>query len=947
MKKKSLRVLALVTCLLTALYITACRKGDEHEHTYSDYWTYDAAYHWKGATCEHLDEYIEKSEHIFENKTVIPPTYESEGYTIYTCSVCGYEKQEKGDEAVKHNYSNEWSYDSDKHWHACTDKGYESLRADEAEHTLSESVIKAPTPTETGLGRYTCSVCGLDEERVIRIPVTVEALPTVEGSYYVGQPLSQVKLAGGKANVDGVFAFTDETEKIKANGEYSVTFTPTEDKYAKTECKVSFPGIQLTVSVNSGENGKADPSGVVNVDYDSELSVIFTPNFGYAVGSVIADGKEMTPSSKYTFENIKENHTLSVSFKESENKVEISCTEGSENCYTVSGSTITFSGVKADSVYTVSGEFIGNIVIDVGDQYNFELEMQGLRISSDSISPIVILSGNKVTLSAKKDTDNYINDMREAVDDTDEAQYSAAVYALCDLDIQGKGRLTVVSENNNGIHTKDDLEVQSLTLSVTCEDNALKGNDSVTVKSGNVTLIAKAGDTIKTTNTSISEKGKQKGTVTISGGTLDLYAACDGINAAYDAVIDGAEATVNIYTDSFSEYSKEVSKTAEGARYIRFTSKNYNYSVKYYNSDSDFVWVNATYEKSVQGGRSTYYYYTFESKTGYDKVAIFIYSADQKQGQEEDFLVATDYISWNEAYDTFALRQSGSSLSYSWANISDSPVGGGMGGPGGGRPGAPGGMGGMDGGNNDKLEYSAKGIKAGNSITVNNGNVNIKAYDDAIHANADTALENGASPTGNVTINGGNITIYTNDDGIHADGTLLVTNGTVKVDKAYEGLEGIFVRISGGNISVESSDDGVNATTRSGQAIVISGGNLYIYAKGDGIDSNSTASYEGIVFSGGNTTVISTSGGNSAIDSERGYSYLGGNVLAIMPSGGMSGETTNCQNFSSVATKTSMSLREGQTLTVSVGSNTVMSVNIPSNISGMVVYLGSNTAKFS
>ncbi|MBO4972693.1 MAG: carbohydrate-binding domain-containing protein, partial [Clostridia bacterium] len=432
-----------------------------------------------------------------------------------------------------------------------------------------------------------------------------------------------------------------------------------------------------------------------------------------------------------------------------------------------------------------------------------------------------------------------------------------------------------------------------------------------------------------------------------SGGTLNLYAACDGIDAAYDAVIDGAEATVNIYTDSFSEYSKEVSKTAKGAHYIRFTSRNYNYSVKYYNSDSDFVWVNATYEKSVQGGRSTYYYYTFESKTGYDKVAIFIYSADQKQGQEEDFLVATDYISWNEAYDTFALRQSGSSLSYSWANISDPPVEGGMGGPGGGRPGAPGGMGGMDGGNNDKLEYSAKGIKAGNSITVNNGNVNIKAYDDAIHANADTTLENGASPTGNVTINGGNITIYTNDDGIHADGTLLVTNGTVKVDKAYEGLEGIFVRISGGNISIESSDDGVNATTRSGQAIVISGGTLYIYAKGDGIDSNSTASYEGIVFSGGKTTVISTSGGNSAIDSERGYSYLGGNVLAIMPSGGMSGEATNCKNFSSVATKTSMSLREGQTLTVSVGSNTVMSVNIPSNISGMVVYLGSNTAKFS
>ena len=167
------------------------------------------------------------------------------------------------------------------------------------------------------------------------------------------------------------------------------------------------------------------------------------------------------------------------------------------------------------------------------------------------------------------------------------------------------------------------------------------------------------------------------------------------------------------------------------------------------------------------------------------------------------------------------------------------------------------------------------------------------------------------------------------------------------IENAYEGIDGTFVRISGGSVSVTSSDDGVNATTRSGEAIVISGGNVYVYARGDGLDSNSTSSYAGILFSGGTTVVISASNGNSAIDSERGYKYTGGSVLAVASSGGMSGETTNCQNFSSIATKTNLSLKSGQNVTVTVNGASVMSMTMPVNMSAMVVYLGSNSARIS
>lgn len=626
--------------------------------------------------------------------------------------------------------------------------------------------------------------------------------------------------------------------------------------------------------------------------------------------------------------------------------VTVSFVSGSDGCYTLEGNVLTFTALSADSVYSVSGKLGGCIVIDVGEDYKLDLELCGLSIVSTDANPITVKSGDKVSVTAKKDTENYIYDKRPAVDENDTEAHSGAIHAECDLEICGKGKLTVVSDNNNGIHTKDDLEVKNLTLFVSCADNALKGNDSVTLESGTTTLIAKVGDGIKTSNSDVSSKGNQRGDISVLGGDHTVYAACDGLDASHDVLIEGDDTSLKVYTDKYSNYSEEVTATDSDNCFIRFSSKNYSYSVKYYNSDEDFVWVNAEYHSSVSGGRSNYYYYSYPRMSNYSKLQIFIYDSTMEQGQDQNYLASTDLLTFNEGYDTLAISSRGSSLSYSWTNYTTQPndfFGGGPGGMGGGHGGMGGGPGGMGGGNTEKSDHSTKGIKAANEITVNGGTVTVKSYDDAIHANADTALENGSTPTGNVTINGGTLSVYSNDDGLHADGTLIVNGGSVNVSHSYEGLEGSFVKILGGSVSVVSSDDGINATATTGTATEISGGGVYVFAGGDGIDSNSRTSYSGIVFSGGYTVVISTSGGNSAIDSEQGYKYTAGYVLAVMPSGGMTQEATHCQNFSSVATSASIS--SGEYVTVTVGSDTVLTVRLPRSISGRAIFLGSSSAK--
>ena len=620
-------------------------------------------------------------------------------------------------------------------------------------------------------------------------------------------------------------------------------------------------------------------------------------------------------------------------FDEITQTIAVEWVSGTKNAYTVDGTIITFTGISEDTVYQISGEVQGNIVIDVGDDHKFELELCGFSLVSSDINPICILTGDKVTIQAKKDTKNYIYDLRQTVE---EGAYSGAIHSEVDLEISGKGELSVVSENNNGIHSKDDLQVKNLTLSVACLDNALKGNDSVTLENATTKLIASVGDCIKTTNSDISAKGNQRGDITILGGSHELYAACDGIDAAHDALIQHETTVLRIYTDKYSNYSKEVTVADSDTNYIRFTSKLYYYSVKYYNGDDDYVWVNAEYHSKVSGSRSTYYYYAYPKMADYAKQQFFIYESADHQGQETEYLVKSDYLTPNPGSDTFALTNSYNGLYYEWTNYTTKIQESGFGGPGG----FPGGMGD---GNSDKGDHSTKGIKAANEIIIVGGTVSIKSYDDAIHAGSDTTLENGNSPLGNVTIQGGNLTIYSNDDGIHADGLLSIQGGTVTVSNAYEGLEGNQVEISGGYISVNSKDDGINATTTTGTAISISGGNLYIYCTGDGIDSNSRAANVGIVFTGGYTVVISNSGMNSALDTENGYTYNGGCVVAIMPQGGMSSETTHCSNFNSIGKSGKLSLSSGQYLVVTIGNNTA-TIQMPVSLSAIVVVLGDKSA---
>lgn len=214
--------------------------------------------------------------------------------------------------------------------------------------------------------------------------------------------------------------------------------------------------------------------------------------------------------------------------------------------------------ISSYGTYTLSGTLVGQIFVNVdetddGDS-TVELDLSGVSISYAGNAPIYIKSADEVKIKAIKDTVNYVVDLRDLESDEVDTQGSGAIYAKTDLKLVGAGTLNVTGTYNNGIHSTKDLTIKNQTLVVSAPNTAIKGNDSVTVKEDAViTAVSTNGDALKTTNTDTSSSGKQHGTVTIEGGTINLYAAYDGISAAYDAIVqEGQDDSGNTYSPNLT-----------------------------------------------------------------------------------------------------------------------------------------------------------------------------------------------------------------------------------------------------------------------------------------------------------------------------------------------------------------------------------------------------------
>lgn len=533
-----------------------------------------------------------------------------------------------------------------------------------------------------------------------------------------------------------------------------------------------------------------------------------------------ASGGETTITSGITKEDTDVTHADDAENYRVSITGDFTVTSDTSDGVTQSGSIYTIT--KAGE-YTVTGLLSeGQLIVDAGDEDEITIVLNITSITCSSGSPIYVKNASEVKIKSEENSFNEVIDNRaEATEDSSDDAGNAAIYATCDLKLVGKGALVVTGNYNNGIQSKDDLSIKNVIVKVTAVNNAVKGNDAVDIESGNIIAISAKGDGIKTSNSSISNKGNQKGIVTITGGNIDVYAACDGIDAAYGVDISG-DGNLNIYTDTYSEYSEEVtsSGSSSGTSSGRDSSANKSASantVSYVAASDTIANAPGGFGGGNMGG--------MDGQNGGNK------AGGDRLGMPGDFNESGN--SSGQSYSTKGIKaESEINISGFTINISSTD----------------------DGihANSDSgvLETGEDGK---GTIVINGGSITISSGDDGMHADKQLDVNDGyinvvTSYEGleaiTINLNGGKIYVYATDDGINActgDGKtspiVNVTGGYIDVTTTSGDTDGIdsngnyvqtggFVLVKGGSSSgnVSGSIDVDGTVTITGGTCVALGG---------------------------------------------------------------------------------------------------------------------------
>ena len=136
-------------------------------------------------------------------------------------------------------------------------------------------------------------------------------------------------------------------ERVTTNHTIAVTFAPKE----------------LAISASAGTGGSISPSGTVKVKYGEDKTFTIAPNEGYDIQSVTVDGQNKGKITSYTFEDVKEAHSISASFVKKTFKITASA--GAGGSISPNGtSTVSYGDSKTFTITPTQGYKVKSVVVD-------------------------------------------------------------------------------------------------------------------------------------------------------------------------------------------------------------------------------------------------------------------------------------------------------------------------------------------------------------------------------------------------------------------------------------------------------------------------------------------------------------------------------------------------------------------------------------------------------
>lgn len=285
-------------------------------------------------------------------------------------------------------------------------------------------------------------------------------------------------------------------------------------------------GCASTQSTTSSTSASSASSTVSTVSTSEESGADETDSTGGAMNGTIGSVIEANLSFK--------NKDFYIDYSTEDTvKIDLSAPKEADGVK-VSGSTVT---ITEAGTYVLSGTLTdGQIIIDAGDEDDVRLVLENASITCTTTAPIYAKNADKVIISLPENTESTVTDTVTGTDGNDEL--TAAIFAECDLSVNGTGTLNVNANANDGITSEDKLKITGGVLNITSADDGLVGKDAVLIKDGAVHITA-SGNGIKSTKSEAD-----KGYVYIGGGTVNITAEQDGIQAETSVLISAGEVNI-------------------------------------------------------------------------------------------------------------------------------------------------------------------------------------------------------------------------------------------------------------------------------------------------------------------------------------------------------------------------------------------------------------------
>ena len=417
----------------------------------------------------------------------------------------------------------------------------------------------------------------------------------------------------------------------------------------------------------------------------------------------------------------------------------------SDNKTTVDGNGVKVDGnvitINTAGTYSISGTLSdGQIIVNTSKEEKTYILLDGVDITCKNSSPIQVLSSEETIIGLADNSENKISD-GETYDES-ENNPDAAIFSKEDLTFIGNGSLEVNGNYDKGIVSKDDLVIESGTISVKSVADGIKGKDSVIIRDGILTIDA-GGDGIQAYNADEEDKGY----ISLEDGTIKITAQQDGVQAETNLLVAGGKIDISTGGGSQNSSTKDGWGQWGGGKPGGPMEKNTTTTEETTTEDT-------TSAKAIKAG----------SIIEIDGGSINIDSSDDSIHSNDKLIIndgKIDLASGDDGVHADAeLEINGSTLN---------------------------------------ITKSYEGIE-GTDITINDGNIHVVASDDGLNAagGADGSSTNGrpgqngmeSTTSGTATINGGYLVVDADGDGLDANGDMTMTGGTAIVNGPTNGGNG-------------------------------------------------------------------------------------------------------------------------------------------------------------